>query len=269
MKRKYIWIIVAAIIVAIVAGVVIGRVMPKQVTPDDLANYTEPDEYALAGKTVISSNISSETAKLVEISYTVKEEYIGAGTLWVGAAVKNKTTDRVIESASVSLRVFDGKNGTGKELKKVSDEILAIGPGKTEETGFGFIALNKLQNPKSFVVTLESVTWRGTVPNTPTTPPIITKESPSQVVKNFFTAIAEGRYTDAQKYLKNPSDIAGIKNDYEKNPSTKVVRVIILKENIDEKNNIAVVDTTLYVADGRSEDSAIHLERVGNEWRLP
>lgn len=265
MKKKYLWIIIAVIVVAIIAGVVIGRVMPRQITPDDLANYTEPDEYTLAGKTTISSSIPVETANLVAVTYTVRKEWIGAGTLAVGAEVKNKSTDRSIEKAEVSLKVIDSK---GNELAKRSAEIFAIGSGKTETQGFGLVDLKELRNPKSFVVTLESVTWKGNVSPAPTTPPIIAEETPSQVVKSFTTAIIQERYVDAQKYLRNPSDIAGIKSDYEKNPTKKLARIAILKEEIDEQDGSAVVTCTFYLVDGSSETGNIDLQMENGEWKI-
>ncbi len=268
MKRRYLWIIVAAIVV--IAAIVGVLMIPREATPDN-PSYNEPDEYGLTGKTAISSSISPETAQLVAITYSVKEEYIGAGTLWVGAGVKNKTTDRVIEKAGVSLRIFDGKNGTGKELKKVSAEILAIGPGKTEETGFGLLPLNKLQNPKSYVVTLESIDWRGTVSSTtpPLTPPIVAAESPGQVVKNFFTAMAEGRYTDAQKYTDDPAWFAYIKGEYEKKSPGRAVRVTILKEEIDDEIGSAEVTCIFYLADGTSITSGVDIELINRKWMFP
>lgn len=273
---KKTWIIIASIVVLVVAVVclLIGRFMPRQITEADLANYAEPDKYALTGKVAVSPSVPAEDAKLLEVAYDWDKDPAAAGALIIrSVTIKNKS-DRTIDRAYVSLRIFDGKNGTGNELLKRSPFIGDVGPGKIGSTGLGgAILLDNLKNPRSFVITLESVAWKGNVAPSATTPvptptSTVTKETPSQVVKNFFTAMAEGRYQDAQKYSNNPTWFTYIRGEYEKNPQKRVVRLTVLKEEIYKEHDSATVACIFYFADGTSETGDADLELVNGEWKL-
>jgi len=290
-KKKWIIVIVILVVVAAVVGVVIGRVTSGQVTPATSTppvtpttpsnpSNTEPDKYALTSSVAVSSTIPSETAKLLEITYKYDEGWAAAGMLIIQSVIIKNNSDRSIDRAYISLRIFDGKSGTGNELLKRSSFIGDVSPGKTGSTGLGgSILLENLKNPRSFVITLESVTWKGTTSPTPTPPATISpaEGSPGKLVKDFYQAWIDGRYDDFKKYLSSSDlqKLSSVANGYQQwidilkqqDQSNPIKSIEILQVDITDGGKKANVYHKVYYKNG-SNELGMWLILEGTNWKV-
>lgn len=265
-KKKWIIVIVFLVVIAaVVAGIFIGRGTAP------VPGQTESDKYSLTGKTAVSSSVPLETAKLLEITYKYDEGWAATGMLVIQSVTIKNNSALTIDRAYISLLIFDGKNGTGNELLKRSSFIGNVSPGKAGSSGLGgSILLDDLKNPQSFVITLESVTWKGIVSPTPssTSPP--TTLGPKETVVAFWTAVQREQYTEAEKYLSSasPINLSEAKKAFEANPDKVPQRVEIIKEEVNEKEGWAQIKIALYLLDGERVEMTCELKKENGVWKM-
>jgi len=270
MNKKYIWIMVAIGVIALIIGVILG---PRIVGDGDGTPVTtEPDKYSLDGKAVISPDIPSESVALIGWDYKVfNEGMLAAGMLVVDMSLENKSQDRVISRAVYAVKVFDGKDGKGKELLKDDGMFAGVDPGETRKIRAS-LNFSSLDSPKSYIVSLESLVWKTTTVSPTTEPVPITTPSvglgPKETVLAFWTAIQKGQYEEAKKYLspENQNLVADLKKGFEENPGMSIKKIEAFQTKIDEET--AEVGYILYLSDGQKVEGAWDLFKQNGAWKM-
>lgn len=273
MNKKYIWIMVAIGVIALIIGVILG---PRIVGDGDGTPVTtEPDKYSLDGKAVISPDIPSESVALIGWDYKVfNEGMLAAGMLVVDMSLENKSQDRVISRAVYAVKVFDGKDGKGKELLKDDGMFAGVDPGETRKIRAS-LNFSSLDSPKSYIVSLESLVWKTTTVSPTTEPVPITTPSvglgSKETVLAFWTAIQKGQYAEAGKYLISnkpfgPKEIKEAEDYYQANPGQKIQKIEITQS--EEHGTTAVVRFILHLVSGERVETKADLEIENGVWKL-
>lgn len=280
-KKKV--LVVLSVIVLLIVGVTAGVVMsgPKNpenlTTEEELVNYTEGPAVEFKGEVAVSADIPQETAKVVELTYELDDAITPAsGKLIVRKLTLENKSDRSIERAEVSLKVLDDK---GNELSRSDAQpFLNVGPGEiastTGLTAFATANLDRMTNPKSFVITLESVAWVDVITTTPVVPSSADEVSPGEVVIAFFKAMSQGRYADAKDFLSSKSVVEYHKylnQEFGQEFSTleEALEAIPLPEKVEVLGSSVISGSEAEVkCDLGADDWTFKLVKENGEWKL-
>jgi len=269
-KKKYVWIIIAVVILAIV-GIVFAT--SQKSDEERLIEYMEgTDKYTgISHEYVVSPNVSPEAKKMIEIKYEIDQGQLDVEILAVGLTLHNTSNDQIIEEVWVSMRVLDDKNTVLSESKKLLS-YEAIGPGETNNSPYLFKAyLEHLESPSKFVITLEKVDIAGAS---------ITAGSPGQMVVAFFEAIRDGRYAEAESCLFSKAESLDYFRSWRKKnyssleeawrdipPEETVVKIEVSPaEFITERE--ARIKAVLYFPTGETFNPGFTLFKENGEWKL-
>jgi len=290
MKKKYLWIIVAVVVLAVIGVVVaLSQKTDEEKLIDELEQIGQTDQTTEFGGIPISyqvaSSVSEEAKKVVSISYRVDKGLLDLGKLTAGITITNNSPTQIVEKAVISLVVF-GKDGSvlAKSTKTISKDVGrgAIQPSETREYEYFFDQLNLklLKDINRFAVVLEQVGFKGATNTTPpsttqtSVTPTVVAGSPEQVVKSFYQAWAEGKYEDLKKYLSSADlqRLTSTANGYQQwvdSLKQKEVPTLISVAGAESISDSRVqVKTVVLYKDGKQVDMFWPLVKEGTEWKI-